>query len=157
VPDTRVHFRSRRRKCLRSLSKRAGYQEGKVILMARRPVRGVYRAVGGQLPLVQQLELIAAQFLAAHRFGRGGRNTRQTLHGTDIAADRVRSLVAPPEIIQHALTKWGHKNLLPVSACENPHSYRSGLVEQGLSAPSQRTAGPVYAAYWNSGGVPACT
>jgi hypothetical protein len=34
------------------------------------------------------------------------------LHRSDIAPDRIGRIVAPPEIVQHALTQSGLRNLL---------------------------------------------
>jgi hypothetical protein len=38
----------------------------------------------------------------------------------DVAADRVRRIVAPMKIFQRAFTKWGHRNLLPMTTKASP-------------------------------------
>jgi hypothetical protein len=37
------------------------------------------------------------------------------LDGTEIATDSGRRVVAPLKLVQHALAKWGHRNLLPMT------------------------------------------
>src|SRR5271154_3705212 len=39
---------------------------------------------------------------------------------TEIAADRGRRVVAPLKLVQHALAKWGHGNLLPMTTHPSP-------------------------------------
>src|SRR5260370_21171720 len=71
-------------------------------------------------PLVKQVKLIAAQFFATHLFGRTVKVLGKLLHGTDVAADRISGIVAPPEIVQHAVTEWGHTFLLPITNNASP-------------------------------------
>src|SRR5271170_4960945 len=39
---------------------------------------------------------------------------------TEIAADRGRRVVAPLKLVEHALAKWGHGNLLPMTTHPTP-------------------------------------
>lgn len=64
---------------------------------------GVFRSKGESL-LVKQVELMAPQFFGTQMFGRTAEVLGKLLHHADVAADRVGRVVAPPEIIQHALT-----------------------------------------------------
>src|SRR5271170_5387241 len=44
---------------------------------------------------------------------------------TEIAADRGRRVVAPLKLVEHALAKWGHGNLLPMTSHPSPASLPS--------------------------------
>jgi hypothetical protein len=49
------------------------------------------------------------QFFGTQMFGRTAEVLGKLLHRADVAADRVGRVVAPPEIIQHALTQSSHR------------------------------------------------
>src|SRR6266851_2624085 len=97
-----------------------------------------------RLPLVKQIKLVTVQLLGAHLLGGTAKVLGKLLHRPDVTADRVGRVVAPPEIVQHALTEWGHRILLPMthqasaiapSLATPPLSIRraSGLVLTGYS------------------------
>src|SRR5260370_31733933 len=79
--------------------------------MIRRPPRST---------LFPYTTLFRSQFVATHLFGRTVKVLGKLPHRTDVAADRIRGIVAPPEIVQHALTEWGHRNLLPMTTHASP-------------------------------------
>jgi hypothetical protein len=58
------------------------------------------------------VDLIAPQLFGSHLLRRTTEVLGKLLHSPDVAADRIGRIVAPPEIVQHALTQSGHRNLL---------------------------------------------
>jgi hypothetical protein len=61
------------------------------------------------------VELMAPQFFGTQMLGRTAEVIGKLLHRADVAADGVRRIVAPLNILQHALTESGHRNLLPTT------------------------------------------
>src|SRR5260370_40936262 len=66
------------------------------------------------------MELITSQLFGAHLLGRATEVLGKVWYRSDVAADRIGGIVAPPEVVQHALTKWGHRTLLPMTTQAKP-------------------------------------
>jgi hypothetical protein len=79
-----------------------------------------YKRLGAELPLLQQVSLIAAQVLGAQLLRRAMEVLGELLDCTQIATDRGRCVVAALKLVQHALAKWGHRNLLPMTSHPSP-------------------------------------
>ena len=65
------------------------------------------------------MQLIASQVLGTQSFRGAGERWEVLLSkladGVEIAADGGLRIVAPLQFFQHALAKWGHRNLLPMT------------------------------------------
>src|SRR5260370_42397429 len=66
------------------------------------------------------MELITSQLFGAHLLGRATEVLGKLLYRSDVATDRIGGIVPPPEIVQHALTQSGHRNLLPMTTQASP-------------------------------------
>jgi hypothetical protein len=91
-------------------------------LLVEKPQGGdaVLHRAQGQLPLVKQVNLIAPQLFGAQLLRGAAEILGELLYGPDVAADGIGRIVAPPEIVQHALTESGHRNLLPMTTHASP-------------------------------------
>jgi hypothetical protein len=71
-------------------------------------------------PLDMDDHALALDSSSAPSFGRATEVLGKLLYHWDVAADRIGRIVAPPEIVQHALTKLSHRSLLPVTNQASP-------------------------------------
>src|SRR5215831_3616230 len=69
----------------------------------------VLDASRSQLLLVQQVNLIAAYVFSAEMLRGPAKELGELLDCADVTADRIGRVVAPPKVIQHALTESCHR------------------------------------------------
>ena len=102
----------RRRKPERDASK-ARSRRFRVRLYRNRKGRESHLDTAGlRLLLLEQVSLIASQVLWAQLFRRAMEVLGKLPDGAEITADSGRRVVAPLKLVQHALAKRGHRNLL---------------------------------------------
>src|SRR5262252_8993047 len=69
----------------------------------------VFDTSRSQLLLVQQVNLIAADVFGAEVLRRPAKELGELLDGANVTANRIGRVVAPPKVIQHALTESCHR------------------------------------------------